>query len=285
MTADFFPPIVDDPYLFGAVAAANALSDVYAMGGEAMLAINLVGWPSEVDASVLVSVLGGGAEKVNEAGALLVGGHTVMDTEPKYGLAVSGMVKPEQMLRKGGARPGDALVLTKPLGSGTITTAIKRGEAADGDVEACIDIMTALNRNAMLAAQAMHPYVHAATDVSGFGLIGHAHEMATQSGCTLRVEWERLPWMRGAIHHARQECFADGAIRNSEFYSSWTGYDLELAGWQRLLLCDPQTSGGLLLAVASECVSELVLELKKRGQVGYIIGEAVPDMAVQVLFC
>ena len=172
LTTDFFPPIVDDPYLYGAVAAANALADVYAMGGEALLAINVVGWPNDVESGMLASVLRGGADKVTEAGAFLVGGHTVVDSEPKYGLAVTGLVKPERMFRKGGATPGDTLVLTKPLGSGTITTAIKRGKATDAHTEACVSIMSALNRDAMCAAQAIHPSVHGATDVSGFGLLG-----------------------------------------------------------------------------------------------------------------
>ena len=283
MTTDFFPPIVDDPYLYGAVSAANALSDVYAMGGEALLAINLVGWPNDLDVGVLASVLRGGADKVTEAGAFLAGGHTVVDSEPKYGLAVTGLVKPERIFRKGGATPGDALVLTKPLGSGTITTAIKRGKATDAHTEACVAIMSALNRDAMCAAQAINPSVHGATDVSGFGLLGHVHEMASQSGCTIRVDWKKLPWMQGAAQYARAEYFSDGATRNSDFYGHWARFDLDLTDWQRLLLFDPQTSGGLLLAVAAASVSELLLELEKRDQLGYVVGEAVSGTAGEII--
>ncbi len=282
MTTDFFPPLLDDPYLYGAVAAANALSDVYAMGGDALLAINLVGWPDNADTSILESVLRGGADKVSEAGAFLAGGHTVVDREPKYGLAVTGLVKPERLLRKGGALPQDVLVLTKPLGSGTITTAIKRGNAADAHVESCVGIMATLNRGAMQAAQSIHPQVHAATDVTGFGLLGHAHEMSTQSACGLRIAWQQLCWMEGAVEYARADNFAEGATCNANYYGQWVKCERGLAEWERRLLFDPQTSGGLLLAVAAESVVDFLRELEKRGQFGFVVGAAVGGRAGEV---
>jgi selenide,water dikinase len=283
MTTDFFPPILDDPYVYGAVAAANARSDVYAMGGEALMAINLVGWPSGLDGGLLESVLRGGADKVAEAGAFIAGGHTVADSEPKYGMAVVGLVSPDRILRKGGGTPGDLLVLTKALGSGTITTSIKRGKAIEGHVEACVRVMTGLNRSAARVAQSVHPSVHAATDVSGFGLLGHAHEMATQSGCSIRVDWEELPWIQGAVQSAKSDHFADGAVRNADFYGQWTKFERELANWQRLLLFDPQTSGGLLLAVEAEGVTELLLGLEKQNEVGSIVGAMVAGTAGEIV--
>ena len=282
MTADFFPPVLDDPYLYGAVGAANALSDVYAMGGDALLAINLVAWPDNADETMLESVLRGGADKVSEAGAFLAGGHTLVDREPKYGLAVTGLVKPERLLRKGGALHGDVLVLTKPLGSGTITTAIKRGSAADAHVETCVGIMATLNRGAMQAAQSIHPQVHAATDVTGFGLLGHAHEMSTQSACGLRIEWQQLCWMEGAEEYARADNFAGGATRNADYYSQWVKWERGLTEWKRRLLFDPQTSGGLLLAVAAESVADFLRELDERGQFGFVVGEAVGGRAGEI---
>jgi len=283
MTTDFFPPILDDPYLYGSVAAANALSDVYAMGGEPLLAINLVGWPEDVDIGVLGTVLRGGADKVAEAGALIAGGHTVVDKEPKYGLAVTGLVRPEHVLRKGGAAVGDVLVLTKPLGSGIISTALKLGRAADVHVEACVDTMATLNRDAMFAAKSIHPHVHAATDVTGFGILGHAYEMASQSGCALRLDWAKLPWIEGSMGYAELTYFADGARRNFDFYGQWTGYDVELTDWQRLMLFDPQTSGGLLLAVAAESVTELLQDLEERGQIGHIVGSAISGAEGEII--
>lgn len=283
MTADFFPPIVDDPYLYGAVAAANALSDVYAMGGEPLMAINLVGWPADVDAETLALVLKGGADKVAEAGAFLAGGHTVVDVEPKYGMAVAGLVKPDQILRKDGVEEGDVLVLTKPLGSGIISTALKTGQAAEIHVQACVDAMTALNHDAMYAARVMYPHVHAATDITGFGILGHAHEMATQSGCRFRLEWDRLPWIDGSVEYAKLKCFSAGGKRNSEFYSRWIDYDVELTDWQKMMLHDPQTSGGLLLAVEAGSAPGLLLALEARGRVGYIVGEAIEGTGSEVI--
>lgn len=257
-TADFFPPVVDDAFSFGAIAAANALSDVYAMGGDPLFALNLAAWPDDVPTSVLSAVLRGGAEKVREAGAAIAGGHTVTDKEPKYGLAVTGLVHPEHIFTKGGARPGDVLVLTKPLGTGTITTAIKNGLAKEADAQACIESMMRLNREASLAARALGGAVHAVTDITGFGLMGHGHELAHLSGYGLLLKWEALPWLPGALAYGEQWVFPGGAERNERYYSEWVSVEGPLAIWQRQLLFDPQTSGGLLIAVAAEAVEALI---------------------------
>lgn len=248
-TVDFFPPVVDDSYQFGAIAAANALSDVYAMGGEPVFALNLVGWPDELPAGMLSEILRGAAEKVREAGAVIAGGHTVSDREPKFGLAVTGLVAPGHFWTKAGAQPGDALILTKALGTGTITTALKRGLAQNSHVDACIASMSTLNRAAAKAAKTLGSAIHAVTDITGFGLVGHAHEMGHLSGCGLAFEYSVLPWLSGVETYAREWIFPGGTERNEHFYSAWTQVDRGLEDWQRQLLFDPQTSGGLLLAL------------------------------------
>ena len=211
-TTDFFAPVVDHPYWFGAIAAANAMSDVYAMGGEVLMALNLVAFPTSLDMRILTEILRGGAEKVREAGAVLAGGHTVTDDEPKYGLAVTGVVHPDRLMRKGGAQPGDALVLTKPLGSGVITTALKNGRAAAEHVEAAMQIMATLNRAAAQAAQAVE--AHGLTDITGYGLIGHSYEMARLSGATFHFFADAFQWMPGARHYAEVGTFPGGQGRN-----------------------------------------------------------------------
>lgn len=257
-TADFFPPVVDDPYEFGAVAAANALSDVYAMGGDPLFALNLAAWPDDAPSDLLSEVLRGGAEKVREAGAVIAGGHTVSDREPKYGLAVTGLVHPDRIFTKGGAKPGDDLILTKPLGTGTITTAIKQGRADASDARACVESMMRLNRDAAAAARQFGSAIHAVTDITGFGLMGHGHEMAHLSGCVLRIEYASLPWLPGADRYAREWIFPGGSERNEQFYAPWVTMKGELAAWERRLLFDPQTSGGLLLAVEAGRTAELL---------------------------
>src|SRR5438552_10723953 len=192
-TADFFPPVVDDPYVFGAIAAANALSDVFAMGGQALMAINLVAWPDNLDYAILSEILRGGADILAQAGGVIAGGHTVTDKEPKYGLAVTGMVHPEHILTKGGAQPGDMLLLGKPLGTGLITTAHKREQVDAGDLDAAVASMMQLNREASQALLHAGKGVHAVTDITGFGLLGHAWEMAAQSLVNMRFEYDALP--------------------------------------------------------------------------------------------
>lgn len=273
-TADFFPPVVDDPYAYGAIAAANALSDVYAMGGDPLFAINLAAWPDNVSVEILAEVLRGGAEKVKESGAVIAGGHTITDQEPKYGLAVTGLVHPDHIFTKGGAQPGDKLVLTKALGTGTITTAHKRGRAAQSDLDACIASMTRLNRKAASVARDLGSAVHAVTDITGFGLMGHSHEMAHLSGCALQFTYGALPWLPGAQGYAMEWIFPGGSERNDRYYSGWVTVNTELKDWQQRLLFDPQTSGGLLLALTPAAAEEFL----KRAP-GWVVGEALAGQA------
>lgn len=273
-TADFFPPVVDDPFHFGAIAAANALADVYAMGGDPLMALNLVAWPEDLAPEILSEVLRGGAEKVREAGAVIAGGHTVTDKEPKYGLAVTGLVHPDQIFTKGGAKPGDSLILTKPLGTGVLTTAHKQGLASETDLATCIANMTGLNRVAATAARRLGSAVHAVTDITGFGLLGHTHEMAHLSNCSLRIDYAALPWLRGAEALARAWVFPNGAERNRKFYEPWVVVERPLEIWQTQLLFDPQTSGGLLIALDSSWVDSFLREAP-----GWKIGEAITGPA------
>lgn len=282
-TTDFFPPVVDDAYDFGAIAAANAMSDVYAMGGEVLFGINLAAWPDDLDPDLLVAVLRGGAEKMREGGAVIAGGHTVSDKEPKYGIAVTGLVHPQRILTKGGAHPGDVLILTKPLGSGVITTALKRQQADPASVTAAVQWMKTLNRSAMQAAQAVHPHVHAATDITGFGLTGHAHEMAHLAGLTFEFDYSALPWMDGALRCGEQFIFAGGVERNINYFGQWITWPADFPDWRQWLLCDPQTSGGLLLAVAPTQVDALLAELTARNTPGWIIGRALSGPAGQIV--
>jgi selenide,water dikinase len=272
-TADFFPPIVDDAFTFGAIAAANALSDVYAMGGRPLFAINLVAFPEDLPPEVIGEILRGGAEKLREAGAVLAGGHSVTDREPKYGLAVTGLVHPDRIFTKGGARHGDRLVLTKALGTGVITTAHKSGQVDEADLAAAIASMLHLNRSAAEAAQAT-PGVHAVTDVTGFGLLGHAHEMAHLAGVGFVLDHAELPWLPGARRLAEQWIFPGGSERNEAYFGRWVilSAELSLADWQVRLLHDPQTSGGLLISVAAASLPALVERLHAAGEAAHVIG-------------
>lgn len=279
-TVDFFPPVVDESYEFGAIAAANALSDVYAMGGEVLFALNLVAWRDDLDASLLTEILRGGADKVKESGGAVAGGHTVTDKEPKYGLAVTGIVHPDHIFTKGGARAGDIIVLTKPLGTGTITTAIKRGLCDAADARGCVDSMMKLNRDASRAAKNLGDAVHAVTDVTGFGLIGHAHEMAHLSGCAIRFNFESLPWLSGAKNYARQLIFPGGSERNESFYSQWTAFERGLESWERRLMFDPQTSGGLLLSLDPSCAEEF-LQTVPSWKIGAVVEGAAGGIFVK----
>jgi selenide,water dikinase len=242
-TVDFFTPIVDDPYTFGAIAAANALSDVYAMGGKPVSALSILAWPAKGDLDDLAQVLKGGAEKVHEAGCALIGGHSIADNEIKFGYAVTGTIHPERIKTNAGARPGDALVLTKRIGTGVISTALKRGIAKESDVEASIESMLALNRQACEAMLAFD--VHGCTDVTGFGLIGHAREMALGSGVTIEINPRAVQFLPGAEDYARQGAIPGGLKNNREFASPCVEGQWELDD----LLYDPQTSGGLLIAL------------------------------------
>ncbi len=273
-TMDFFPPVVDDPYAFGAIAAANALSDVYAMGGEPLMAINLVAFPDGLGLELLSEILRGGAEKVRESGAVIAGGHTVTDKEPKYGMAVTGMVHPDQIISKSGARPGDKLILTKPLGSGVITTALKNSKAEPGHVATAIASMSRLNRNAARIAQRFG--IHAMTDITGYALLGHAHEMAHLSNVDFHIQYANIPWLPGARHYAEQEHFAGGMFRNMEYFTEWVNFAEPIQEVERLLLYDPQTSGGLLMAVPAEHSHAVCTALAAGGDESGVIGEVTP---------
>ena len=253
-TVDFFTPIVDDPRDFGRIAAANALSDVYAMGARPVTALNLVGFSLErLGGEVLAQILAGGAEVTRRAGVTIVGGHSIDDPEPKYGLAVTGVVHPDRVVRNSTARPGDALFLTKPIGGGAVTTAAKRGTAPASVVRACTDVMIGLNANAAAAALTVGP--SAMTDVTGFGLLGHLHEMALASGVEARVGASAVPALEGAAKLLAEGALAGGSRRNREWIEPHVRWADEVAEPLRALLCDAMTSGGLLIAVPAERVA------------------------------
>lgn len=279
-TLDFFTPIVDDPYQYGAIAAANALSDVYAMGGEVLLALNICAFPADMDPDIIGEILRGGAEKVREAGAALAGGHTVDDKEPKYGLSVLGVVHPDRVLTKGGARPGDVLVLTKPLGAGIVTTAFKGGVAEPEHVAAATASMAALNRTA--AQLAGRVGVRGATDITGFSLLGHASEMAALSGVGLRFRLADLPFLPGAAEYAEQWLFPAGANRNQEHFGCGVTFADAIGDELRLLLFTPETSGGLLLAVPPDRLAELRGLAAEAGQALWVVGEVVEGFGIEV---
>lgn len=279
-TVDFFTPVVDDPYLFGQIAAANALSDVYAMGGEPKLALNLAAFPNCLDIEILGEILRGGADKVMEAGAVLAGGHTISDEEPKYGLCVTGFVHPENMWKNYGARPGDSLILTKPLGSGIISTAVKGELASEEELREAVKVMTTLNKYARdLAANFS---VHSCTDITGFGLAGHAMEMAKGSEATLVIETEKLPVLPGVQEYAEMGLIPAGAYRNREFLES--GMESRTEGWREDVLFDPQTSGGLLLAVPQEEAPELMKLLSGLELPSAVIGKVTGKQEKYLVF-
>ncbi len=263
-TTDFFTPIVDDPYDFGAIAATNALSDVYAMGGEPLNALNIVGFPDQLlEPEVLARILQGGAEKCKEAGIDIVGGHTIKAEEPIYGLAVTGKVHPDRVFSNAGGRPGDVLVLTKPVGLGIITTAAKNDADPKNAIADAIRIMTTLNRDAAEAARAVG--VTAATDITGFGLLGHLRNVAAASGCSAEIEFSKVPVLDAAREYVEAGVAPGGTHANWRFLNDWATYGDGVTREQQLLLCDAQTSGGLLLAVAPENADRLVEELTRKG--------------------
>ncbi len=273
-TLDFFPPLVDDPYQFGRIAAANSLSDIYAMGARPLCALNIVGFPdNELPLDVLGEILRGGAERVTAAGAVIAGGHSVRDTEVKYGLSVTGVVHPEKILTNKGARIGDVLVLTKPLGSGTMTTAAKQEKIAETDLTEAIDVMTDLNTGACEAA--LEVGVHAATDITGFGLIGHAFEMAQAGGVTIELDSKAVPMMTMTMDLARAGVVTRAARSNL----THVGARLGCAGVDEVLvkvMADAQTSGGLLLSVAADRVEQLQTALRQRNtRAAHVVGRVL----------
>lgn len=261
-TVDFFPPMVDDPYTFGQVAAANALSDVYAMGGRPTHAMNLLCYPNCLSPDEVGQILAGGYSKVAEAGAVIAGGHSIRDNEPKYGLCVSGVIHPEKILRNQGAQPGDKLILTKPLGSGILNTAVKGDVIGQEELAPAVRVMTTLNKEAAEIATG-YP-IHACTDVTGFGLLGHAFEMVDGSGLQLRLEHGKLPLIPGALEMAEMGIIPAGAYANREYLKEQVqiGENVPLAISD--ICFDPQTSGGLLFVVAAEAAEDLLAALQAR---------------------
>lgn len=273
VTTDFFTPIVDDAYQYGAIAAANALSDVYAMGGRPLLALNIAALPPTLPPAMSAQILLGMAEKVREAGAVIAGGHTIQDKEPKVGLAVIGLAAPDRLLTKGGARPGDLLVLTKPLGTGCITTAAKNDRAQAEDVAEAVRWMMRLNRDAAEATLATG--ARATTDITGFGLLGHATEMADASGVTLVIQVRRVPLMAAAERYAAQWIFPGGSWANREAYQAGVRLEGVLPEEHLMLLYDAQTSGGLLIALPPDRRASFAAEMDARGAPWWEIGQVV----------
>jgi len=280
-TLDFFPPVVDDPYDYGAIAAANATSDVYAMGGEVVLALNICGFPPDLPPEVVAEILRGGAEKVAEAGGVLAGGHTLDDKEPKYGLAVMGLIHPDRVLTKANARPGDALVLTKPLGVGIITTALKGGLATPAHVAAAVESMKRLNRQAARLVQQVG--VHACTDITGFALLGHGYEMAEKSGVRLRFYLDKLPFLDGAKQYAEDWLFPGGTCNNERTYEHAVRFEPGISEEMQQLLYTPETSGGLLVAILPERLETLTALFADEGQPCWFVGEVVEGQGIEVV--
>ena len=281
MTTDFFTPVVDDPYDYGAIAAANSLSDVYAMGGKPFLALNVAALPADLDTDIISEIFRGGAEKAREAGVVIAGGHSIQDKEPKYGLVVLGFVHPQRMLTKRGARPGDALVLSKPLGFGTMTTALKQGKADPDNVAEAVKWMKRLNKDA--AELAVELGVSGGTDVTGFSLLGHGWEMAEASGVGMRFIYDKIPFIRGAQHNAERFIFPGGSSDNRLYYGQHVNFSPDISESSQMLLFDAQTSGGLLLAVPSETLPDMQARAEEVGQALWVIGEVIEGEGIEVL--
>jgi selenide,water dikinase len=276
-TVDFFTPIVDDPYLFGQIAAANSLSDVYAMGAKPLSALSIVAFPGKGEPEVLLDIMRGGHDKMEEAGCALLGGHSIADDEIKFGYAVTGTVHPDRILTNSGARPGDVLILTKPIGTGVIATALKRGIAAAEHVDAAVASMLTLNRR---ACEVMLRYpVHGCTDITGFGLLGHGREMAQGSGVTLEIDHSKVLWLPGALEYAAAGAIPGGLKNNREFVSCAVEIVEPVPPDVEDLLYDPQTSGGLLIAAAAARAEDLAGELRREGVAATIVGRVVERRA------
>ncbi len=259
-TLDFFTPIVDDPKEFGRIAAANSLSDVYAMGGEPTIALNIVGFPTCLDIDILGEILQGGAEKVQEAGALLVGGHTIEDDEPKYGMSVTGLVHPDKVLSNAGAKVGDVLILTKPIGIGVMNTAIKGGMASEEEIQEAINVMAYLNKDAADGMKKVH--VNACTDITGFGLIGHLYEVAKASNVTIEMQADSVKILKGARDHAEMGLIPAGMYKNKKYVGDQVEVSSTVETVIEDLLHDPQTSGGLLISLPAD-QAEILMEIYK----------------------
>jgi len=280
VTTDFFTPVVDDPFDFGQIAAANALSDLYAMGAQPFLALNLLMVPPDLPTEAVAAILRGGAEKVKEAGAVLAGGHSVQDREPKYGLVAVGMADPEALLIKGGARPGDVLVLTKPLGTGVTATALKNGRAAEQDITEAVGWMKRLN--AVGGRIALENRLHGATDVTGFGLLGHLSEMVEASGCGAELFVESVPFLGGARGYAAAGDVPGGTRDNRKHFGKTIEFDASIDEVDRTLLFDAQTSGGLLLAVPVDRLPGFLTQAVLEGFPHWPLGRITEEKTIRV---
>jgi selenide,water dikinase len=281
LTVDFFAPLVDDPYDYGAIAAANALSDVYAMGADPVLALNVAAFPADLPGETVAQILRGGADKVAEAHAVVAGGHTIIDAEPKYGLCVLGLAHPERILTKAGGKPGDAVYLTKPLGAGLVTTAAKFDEAKPEDLSAAVASMTRLNCCA--SRMARDAGAHALTDVTGYGILGHAYEMAVAGGAGIRFSASALPVLPGAMDYAYRGITTGGAARNRRYLNSKVHISPAVSDETGHLLFDPHTSGGLLFAVPQEAVPVLEDTFGTSEQPLWRVGEVTEEDGVTVV--
>lgn len=280
-TVDFFTPIVDDPYQFGAIAAANALSDVYAMGGEVLLALNVCAFPKTFSPDIMADILQGGADKVLEGGGIIAGGHTVVDPEPKYGLAVTGLVHPQRLFRVTGAAPGDRILLTKPLGVGLVTTALKGGAADPAHVDKAIAVMSGLNKAAARLFQDAN--VCTCTDITGFALVGHALDICQQSNVGLRFRFHKLPLLDGVTDYARDSLFPGGTCTNQAAYAAEVDFARGVKETDGLILLTPETSGGLLAVVPSEKTPDVLQAFAAEGLPVWEVGEVVAGKGITVL--
>jgi selenide, water dikinase len=275
-TVDFFTPVVDDPYVFGQIAATNALSDIYAMGGKPVTSLALVCFPEKADLEILERILAGGLSKMVEAGCVVIGGHSIRDEEPKFGYAVTGLIDPEKILANAGAKPGDTLIFTKALGTGVISTAIKRGKAEPAWMDAAVQSMTTLNKRAAEVIQQGEFRIHAMTDVTGFSMIGHAREMVLASNVSFRLNAASIPLLPGALECVRAGYIPGGLNNNRDFAECVVEYGDGVPEDLRSLFFDPQTAGGLLISVASEDSARLKQSLNAAGVPAVQIGEVVP---------
>ncbi len=274
-TVDFFTPVVDDPYTFGQIAATNALSDIYAMGGKPLTSLALVCFPEKADLEILERILAGGLSKMIEAGCTVIGGHSIRDDETKFGYSVTGLIHPKKILANAGARPGDALIFTKALGTGVISTAIKKGKAEPAWIDAAVQSMTTLNKRAAECVRDGEFRIHAMTDVTGFGLIGHAREIAMASDVSLRLRANRIPILAGAFESVRAGYIPGGLKNNRDFAECVVGYEDGVPEDLKSLLFDPQTAGGLLISVASGDSAPLTRSLNAAGVSAVEIGEVL----------
>jgi len=280
-TLDFFTPMVDDPYVFGQIAAVNSLNDVYAMGGKPLTAMNIACFPKNIDIKVLSRILEGGHLKIQEAGAVLLGGHTVEDNEPKYGLSVTGIVHPEQVITNAGAQPGQSIILTKPIGTGIISTGIKRKIADERSIEEAVNTMTSLNDKASKAMAECE--ASACTDITGFGLLGHMLEVAEASNITMEIELSLVPILQGAFDLAGKGAVPAGAKNNLKFVDNKVQWQKNVDNVYREILADPQTAGGLLITIDNKRADELINLLKQYGVDGCIIGRTIPFMGKRIV--